>query len=131
LNQLSWLSGRWRGDRKGAAIEETWSAPLGRTMIGSFRAVEGGTAKFFELLTITDEGGVMMRIRHFDPGLVAWEEKDAPLAYRLLSSQANEAAFENVGSDPVRVIRYRRSGDRLTVRLEKADGIAQEFQFSR
>ena len=55
-------------------------------MIGMWRYVGKGKLQIFELLSITDDDdGPVFRLRHFDPRMVAREEKDKPLALRLVS----------------------------------------------
>jgi uncharacterized protein DUF6265 len=130
---LVWLSGRWQGEHDGASMEESWSEPLGRTMVGTFRVVRDGEPRFYELLTLdVRNGAVTMSIRHFDPGLVAWEEKSGALAYRLASSGGTSATFAVVGKDPVRSIEYRRDGEDLSITLEQEDASKNEvFRFRR
>jgi Domain of unknown function (DUF6265) len=126
---LSRLPGRWVSDDGHA--EEAWSPLSGDNLVGSFRLVKDGKAKFYELLVIQREtNGTVMRIRHFDRDLSPWE-KEGPMAYRLVQSGEGTATFEN-SSDKVRRIVYEIEGARLLVRLERATGEkAAEFRFSR
>jgi len=38
-----------------------------------------------------------LRLKHFDPGLVGWEEKAQVHSYPLLTWKPNEAVFERPG----------------------------------
>jgi hypothetical protein len=50
-------------------------------------------------------------------------------AFRLVRSAPGEAVFENPAHDfPQRII-YRRTGDRLTGRIEGADGQGMEWHY--
>jgi hypothetical protein len=87
----------------------------------------------FAVVSITaEERGPVFRLRHFDPRMVAREEKDKPLALALVSFKDGEAAFEGPGQ-PAGTLRltYRRAGaDRMTVTLDK-DGKSQLFRLRR
>ena len=88
----------------------------------------------YEILTLTAEGpNVVLRIRHFDPKLVAREEKDRAVELPLVAKAPREAAFEGPEYDvkgTVRIIYRRGDDDTLTAVLEK-EGRKQEFRFRR
>jgi hypothetical protein len=131
LAQLAWIAGNWVDDSKSALSEEVWAAPSGDSMIGMWRYVAKGKLQIFELLSITQEdGGPVFRLRHFDPRMVAREEKDKPLALKLVSLGDREAAFEGPGqpTGTVRLTYRRPAADALSVTLDR-DGRAQSFQF--
>lgn len=134
LSDLSWMTGRWIDDSRGDLSEEIWSPPSGDSMMGMWRYMSGGQTKIFELLTISVEaGGMVLRLRHFDPELVAREDKGTPVELSLIAWTPGEAVFEGpaVGSPGNVRLTYRNpSEDTLTSTLEK-DGRKQEFQFRR
>ncbi len=134
LSDLSWMAGRWIDDSGGNLSEEIWSAPSGDSMMGMWRYVSGGKARIFELLTISVEpAGIVLRLRHFDPELVAREEKGTPVELSLVGWTPGEAAFEGpaVGAPGLVRLTYRSpSEDTLTSTLEK-EGKKQEFSFRR
>jgi hypothetical protein len=80
------------------------------------------------------EGGGTLYLRHFDPQIVAREEKDRPLALRLVRRGEREAAFEGPAvaayGGSVRIEYHRPSEDRLVSVLERA-GKREEFRFTR
>ena len=79
LTDLAWLAGHWVDDSGGDLSDETWTVPFGDSMLGMWRYVEAGKAKVFELLAMTAEPeGVVLRLRHFDPRLIAREDKESP-----------------------------------------------------
>ena len=132
LTSLAWISGTWVGGEGGTYIEETWSAPSGTSMLGSFRMLKGGAPQFYELMTLDQEGEhTLLRLKHFGPKLLAWEEKDEAPTFRLAAVTDTEATFENVGTDKVRRIRYQRTGDALVISLERDAKPPQQFRFRR
>lgn len=134
LTDLAWLAGHWVDDSEGNLSDETWTVPFGDSMLGMWRYVQGGKASVFELLAITAEPeGVVLRLRHFDPQLTAREDKDKPVALKLVSWMRGEARFEGpaVGAPGRIAIHYRqKTPDTLSCTLEK-EGKAQEFSFRR
>ena len=133
LGQVAWIAGHWVDDSGGDLSEEVWAAPAGDSMVGMWRYVASGKVRIHELLTITDEeGGPVFRLRHFDPRLVAREEKDKPLELKLVAIKDGEAAFEGPGqpSGTVRLTYRRTSPDSLSVTLDK-EGSSQVFRFRR
>lgn len=118
-SDLGFITGSWRGVDGTTLIEETWSRSENGQMIGMFRLVENGEPRFFELMTIENDGdGWVMYLRHFNPGLGAWEEKDGALAFDLLSVEGSRAVFDQRGAD-TRLVYELEGTDRLTVTLEK------------
>jgi len=136
LEGFSWLEGTWRGKMDTATIEEQWSGALGDSLMGMFRYVEDGRARFFELMTIEmagEEAQAVFRIKHFNPSLRGWEEKDEAVAYALVSLADGEAVFVKQSDADRNWMAYRRKGDDLRVTFEGREGGALdgEFIFSR
>jgi hypothetical protein len=132
LADVSWISGRWLDDRHGNYSEEIWSGPAGGAMVGMWRLVTRGRVQLYELLSLSEEaGGVTLRLRHFDPQLLAREEKDRPVTLRLTRLEGARATFEGEGTDGPLRLTYHRTGARtLAVTLERA-GTRQEFRFEK
>ena len=57
LEGFSWFQGAWVGVAESVTVEEHWSGPAGGSLMGMFRYVEGGKARFFELMTLEMELG--------------------------------------------------------------------------
>ena len=133
LADVAFMAGHWIGGEGGDLSEEVWSAPEGDSMLGMWRYVSKGQARIYELLTLTAEGpNVVLRIRHFDPKLVAREDKDRAVELRLVRKGPSEAEFSGSEYDGKGSLRltYRGSADTLTGVLEKS-GSKQEFRFRR
>lgn len=133
LADVAWIAGHWVDDSAGNISEEVWSAPAGDSMIGMWRYVAKGRIQISEMLTITQEGGgPVFRLRHFDPRMVAREEKENPLALKLISIKEREAAFEGPGqpTGTVRLTYRQPAPDSLNVTMDK-EGTSQTFSFRR
>ncbi|HYX20877.1 MAG TPA: DUF6265 family protein [Thermoanaerobaculia bacterium] len=135
LSDFGWLAGRWIDDAGGKLSEETWNAPSGDAMQGMWRYVVDGQARIYEILTISQEdGGLVMRVRHFDPRLVAREEKAAPVVLKLVSSGDRMGVFEGPepgGPTVIRLTYVSPSDGTLNVTLEKDGKKAGGFSFRR
>lgn len=136
VTDMAWLAGHWVDESEGNLSEETWGPPSGDCLVGMWRLVIGGKAKVFELLTITTEpDGLVLRLRHFDRSGVAWEDKEHPLALKLVRSKEREAVFQGKGTEGFLRISYRRMDDALTSIVEKGasekEAKREEFRFVR
>ncbi len=128
---LAWIAGDWVGRLGEAVIEESWAPPAGGTMMGMFRLVDGGAVRFYEFMTIEpSEEGPQLRIKHYDPGLVGWEEKTESVKFRLIELGDRRAVFETrKEGHPERLI-YTRDDEGLVIVLDKpADGSRTEFRY--
>jgi hypothetical protein len=134
VEPLSWLEGIWIGKEADQLIEEHWSAPQGDALMGMFRFVHTGEPRFYEFMTIAVEGQeVVLRIKHYDPGLTGWEEKGESVTYPLVQVDSGGAIFYKRGSAQPNWMVYRREGDALSVHFEGAEGEAKgsRFEFQR
>ena len=132
LENLVFISGRWTGEMDGGVIDEHWSAPSGDNMMCVFRFVKGGKAIFYEILLIEmTASGPVLRLKHFNPGLTGWEEKNEVHSYPLVELDKNKAVFEK--PDKTTRMRFQRtSPESLLVVLERMkDGktTSEEFKY--
>ncbi len=104
-------------------VEEHWSPLRGDTLMGMFRWVKDGKVRFYELLVIEQEGAaVRLRIKHFDPGLVGWEDRDRAHEFVLVHLKGREAVFLELDRPEARWAVYRREGeDRLVSYFTRAN----------
>jgi Domain of unknown function (DUF6265) len=94
---LAWLAGRWTGEGLGGRIDEVWSEPDGGAMVGYFRLVRDGKPVFYEILTLLEsEGSVELRLKHVNPDMTGWEEKDRFITFRLLKHDKTGAYFSGL-----------------------------------
>jgi hypothetical protein len=122
---LDWLAGYWLSCENGIEVSETWSSRRGGVMLG--QSITYGRQAFGweqnRIETTAEEPERLSFIAR--PRGAAGDT-----AFRLVRGGSGEAIFENPGHDfPQRVI-YRRSGGRLTGRIEGvADGRPQALEW--
>jgi hypothetical protein len=125
IADVAWLAGRWTGDGLGGRSEETWGAPVGGSMVGMFRLSRDGKPVFYEIMTFVErEGSVLLRLKHFNPDLTGWEEKDQTVDFPLVSKGEGVLHF--------RGLTFRREdAGRLTIylSLKQKDGTRREEVF--
>lgn len=129
LADMSWMTGSWTGNALGGVTEEVWTAPSGGTMLGMFRLTKNSKPVFYELVTLTEEGGsLIMRLKHFNPNMTGWEEKDKVVEFRFLGKKDGLIHFEGMAFKP-------EGKDAFTVYLaiEYKDGSIKEetFRYTR
>ncbi len=94
---FAWLSGRWAGEGLGGSLDEVWSDPAGGAMVGYFRLVKDGKPVFYEIMTLVEsEGSVEMRLKHVNPDMTGWEEKNGFVTFRLVKQDSTGAYFEGL-----------------------------------
>ena len=118
VNDLAFMSGTWTVKHEWGDMEEFWGPPMGNCMVSSYRCVKDGKVVFYEFVVIEQAGNIpVMKLRHFNPGSIGWEEKDAPLEYPLISLENNKAVF-GAKDQSLRLIYALVSGN-LNVVLEE------------
>ena len=133
VQDLAFITGHWQGGVAGGMFDEQWSPPSADSMMGMFRYTESGAVKFYEFMVIeATPAGPVLRLRHFDPGLIAWEQKEGALSLPVSSFTEKQVVFSNADGS-VRLTYRRTSSDMLTVILERNAGGhkgRQEFDYS-
>lgn len=95
INDLAFMSGTWTMKHEWGDMEEFWGPPMGNSLISSYRCVKDGKVVFYEFVVIEQiENVPIMKLRHFNPGSIGWEDKNSPLEYPLVSLSKNKAVFE-------------------------------------
>ena len=117
VTDFAWLAGHWQAEALGGTVEEIWSGPSAGTMVGMFRLVKDGKVGFYEIFTLTEEGStVLLRLKHFDPDLSGWEERDETVDFPLVALTEDTAWFEGLtyqrlGPDEMQVYLAMRTKD--------------------
>jgi len=110
-------------------VEETWAPAAGGQMVGHFRLVRDGAPAFYEIMLIdVVESGLRMRVKHFNPDFVGWEEKDSWHSFDPVSASANEIVFgglrlrrvSGTEAEFIVTIRYPDGVRDQTLRLRRA-----------
>jgi hypothetical protein len=128
IEDAAWLAGRWVGTGFGGQMEETWAPPVGGQMVGHFRYWRDGEPQFYEFLMMdVVEGGVRMRVKHFNPDMVGWEEKDGWVEFEPISVGPDALVFNGLvirRESPARIV--------MTIRLRRGDVVEEEvLRFER
>lgn len=126
IQQLSWMTGKWTRQEGNRRMEEYWTEPAGRTMVGLARTVVGNRTVDFEFLRIlqTKTGKITYLA---SPG-----GRCPPTPFELIQLEGEHAVFENLNHDfPQRII-YRRDTDgTLHARIEGLqNGQSQHIEWS-
>lgn len=119
---------------EGDAVEETWSAPLGDCMIGMLRWQHAGKTTLFEALAITaEDGGLVLRLRHFGAKLEPWkDEAKGVAAMKATEVSETKAIFENQsGVGALAACEYRLQTPRqLEIRVKFKDEAREPLVFT-
>jgi hypothetical protein len=129
LQPLTFLSGRWTSDSAEGQEEEYWSQPMGKSMVGTYRLMKDGDAVFYEFWAIeVEDGKAIFKMKHFDRGLIGWEEKADMVRLPLSVGGGQDISFTK--PDGSLSIRYQRNGDELVSTLRRMkDGKPKEDIF--
>lgn len=123
IGQMDWIVGSWAGKALGGQFEETWNAPNGGEMMGMFKLVKGDKVVFYELLTIVPEkDSYVLRLKHFGPGLVGWEDKDKSVEFPLESVSKTEIKFKGLTFSR----KSESVTDKMQIQVETKQGDKQE-----
>lgn len=68
---------------------------MGDSMMCAFKLVVDGKVQFYELCQIREENGTLiLRLKHFNGDLKAWEEKDETVEFKLVKVEDDAVFFE-------------------------------------
>ena len=126
IGDMAWLAGSWSGEGLGGISEEMWSAPAGGAMVGTYRLIKGGKPVFYEMCWLLEtEGTLVLRLKHFNPDLTGWEEKDKTVDFRFVKKDGKRAYFSGLTFE-------RTSGNELRIYLamRQKDGTLKEELFT-
>jgi hypothetical protein len=128
LADLAFMTGCWKATHWGGEMEECWSSPSGDAMAAMFRFIKDGKVQFYEFIAIEQTpDGLYLRLKHFNRGLIGWEEKEKSIGGPLTALEKNKATFDWLTFE-------RRSDDLLVVslRMKKGDVVTNEvMRFTR
>jgi hypothetical protein len=123
---VDWIAGHWQGEAFGGIAEEIWTAPLGGSMMGSFKLVIDGSVKFYELCTIAKiDSTIILRLKHFHNDLKGWEEKDKTVDFNLIKVTPYQVFFDGFTFE-----RINDNEMNLYVVIHSSSGEAKETMFN-
>ena len=121
IKDLEFMAGQWMTHSAWGDMEQNWSEPMGNSMMCAYRCVKDGKVIFYEFTVIEQmDSGPVMKLRHFSPGNIGWEEKDKPYEYPLMFLEPDKARFER--PDKKTALTFHRTGpETMKVILERQD----------
>jgi hypothetical protein len=125
LNDMSWLTGVWRGSGLGAYHEETWSVPRADVMMGMYRMIRDEVPVLFEFLLLRQtERSLVLQLKHFDSKFSGWEQRDQSATFPFVAQLGarmyfSGLTFERVGSDDLVIY----------VAIKEPNGSVHEVEF--
>lgn len=125
LADISWLAGSWSGTGLGGVSEENWGKPADGAMIGTYRLIVDGKTVFYEFMLLTEtEGTLILRLKHFHPNFVGWEEKDKSVDFKFVKMDGQRAYFSGLTFE-------RKNSKELNIflALRQKDGQVREEVF--
>lgn len=121
IEQLNFMAGKWVLAHQWGDMEEIWSRAMGNNMMCTYRCVKNDKVVFYEFIVIEQSDSVpVMRLRHFYPGSIGWEDRQGAYNYPLKELNNNKAVFERPDGK-TRLIYERKSATELFTVLEQQD----------
>ncbi|MBX3294116.1 MAG: hypothetical protein KF762_00140 [Acidobacteria bacterium] len=126
---VSWIAGCWEinDTARERIVQEQWMKPAGGVMLGMARTIRAGRLVNWEFTRLIEKDGDVFYV-------AKPSQNAAETFFKLVKSSSNEAVFENPEHDfPQRII-YRRSGDKLTARIEGTNNgkpAAMDYPFTK
>lgn len=121
ISDVRFIEGSWKavwGDR---SIDAVWSAPAGENLVGYVRIMRDNKVVLYELFAFEQtEQGFAALVRHFNPGLIAREEKETPDRYNFMEAGNGWAMFEKQGG-ATRVRYEKRSNNGFAIVIGKRE----------
>jgi hypothetical protein len=125
VEEMAWLAGRWTGPGLGGDTEEAWAPPMAGEMLGTFRLVRDGKPVFYEFCRFSvTERGLVLQLKHFNPDMKGWEEKDKFVEFRYVKTDGKSVYFEG--------LTFQREGENrleIFLALRGSDGKVREESF--
>lgn len=126
ISALSWLAGAWTGPRGEGQAQELIAPPLGGQMMGMYREVNGdGALTLYEFYVFAEvDDTLTLRLKHFSPEMIGWEEKDEYVEFPLVAIEGEIAYFDG--------ITYARTGaDAMQAAVNVGEGNILYFDYYR
>lgn len=97
IADMAFLAGAWTGTGLGGFSEEVWSKPQAGVMMGTYRLIKDGKPVFYEMLWLMEhEGTLILRLKHFNPDLTGWEEKDKTVDFKFVKKDGKRMHFSGL-----------------------------------
>jgi hypothetical protein len=127
VEELNWLVGYWTGPGLGGECEEVWMPAVDGHMVGTFRLWKDGQLVFSEFLNLVQDGeSISLKLKHFNPDLSGWEDKEKWTTFRLV--ELGESAIYFHG------LTLKREGEQMMIYLvlnQNGERRTEEFRYTR
>jgi hypothetical protein len=123
IDAAAWMAGRWVGEGFDGQMEESWAPPVGGQMIGHFRYWREGEPQFYEFMVMdVVDGGVRMRLKHFNPDYTTWEDRETWTTFEPISASPEALIFDGLAIS-------REGEDRIvmTIRIRRGETVSEEI----
>jgi hypothetical protein len=100
VERLAWLQGCWQTSSPQRIIEEQWTAPRGRSMLGVGRTLRGDSLVEYELVVVRERAGVLTYQAH--------PSGQASAVFTAQTVSDSLVVFENAAHDFPQRVGYRR-----------------------
>ena len=125
LQDVEWLVGSWVGTALGQRFEQVWNPRSAGSMVGMFKLYDDGGVNFYELLVlIEEEDSLALRVKHFTPEFVAWEDREDYVSFPLVRIDEDAIHFSGLSFyriDDVTMEGYLAMRNDTGVREEKLE----------
>jgi hypothetical protein len=135
LADISFIAGHWKAVMPDRTVEGHWFAPEANNMTGIFRMMKDGKLTMYEILAYEkSDQGLVSLVKHFNPGLIAVEEKEVSDRYNFVEAGKGRAVFQK-SDGSLRILYEKKSDNQFVI----ARGTMQEgkwvfknlFEFTR
>ncbi len=129
LENISWISGNWKGEAFGGITEENWSKPSGDSMMATFKLIVDEKVSFYEIEIIREVSNTLiLQLKHFNNDLKGWETKDETIDFPLIEVLPSKVVFEGMT--------FEKTSDTnmsVFVDMKQKDGSVEtiEFKYSK
>lgn len=97
IEMFAWMAGRWTGSGLGKSLEEVYSPPRAGMMVAHFAGYSANGVEFMEFITLAKRGkSLVLRIRHFQPDMIAWEDKEKWVEFPFVGHEGNRYYFDGL-----------------------------------
>ena len=123
VGRVAWLQGCWQTSSPQRIIEEQWTAPRGRSMLGVGRTLRGDSLVEYELVVVRERAGILTYQPH--------PSGQASAVFTAQTVSDSLVVFENAAHDFPQRVGYRRVGsDSLVAWIAGSlQGTARRIEF--
>lgn len=128
ITDFKWLVGNWVGNGFGGVSQEAWTEPTVNSMVGVYKHYKDEKPTFYEFMNIcVTDGKISLRLKHFNPDMKGWEEKEGFVEFPFVSASATKINFKGLSYELVEDNKME-----VRLRLKQGDKVNTEvFKFER